>query len=124
MYHSHYFQAPYNTIVFRPTSSALFNEYFGVDPSSGAVYVKKDLGLRSDLSSYVGTVSVCDSASSPRCSDAPSYVTILVKHNLNTPLFVNEPYRRDLQRSLGAGTGVLTAQAVDRDDPVSPACTL
>ncbi|XP_046583166.1 protocadherin Fat 4-like isoform X2 [Haliotis rubra] len=108
---------PYNTVVFRPTSSPLFSEFFGVDPSSGDVNVKKDLALRSDISTYIGTVSVCDSASSPRCSDVPSYVTVLVTHNQNTPFFINEPYRRDLQRTLGAGTGVLTVQAEDRDDP-------
>ena len=114
------FQEPYKSLSYVSTSSALFNEYFGVRESSGKVYVRKSLTLIKSQNTFTGSFQVCDKATNRLCASALAYLTVNVRRNTN-PYFTGEPYKADLNQGStpAPGTQVFIVQGRDNDPFVS-----
>ncbi|KAL5018742.1 hypothetical protein ScPMuIL_004464 [Solemya velum] len=111
--------APYNTLVFTITGNSDFQNFFQINPSTGEIYVIKNL-RDTTIDTFTTSVSLRDDGKPSRFAVSEASVTVNIIRNDNTPYFLNIPYFKNVDQTLNQGVSILTATARDNDPGNTP----
>lgn len=111
--------APYNTVRYFLRDSAA-SQYFFINEESGIIYVANNVALDPAApSSYSLTVGAYDLGTPSRSALQDANVFITVTRNQFSPVFIDDPYVRQIEQSRSVGSFVVRVTATDADT-VSP----
>lgn len=105
-----YAQAPWNSVRYELIGEPTTLQFFGVDFSTGGLYVKRDLRTTT-ITTFIAVISATDGGG--RTSTPNAYRTISVQHNNFSPQFTGGSCDRTVTTA-GVGT-VVRVQATDGD---------